>query len=107
MGVVADVRAKKDAGTEINMIIGDGKEVDLDTVEARSEAYVKRYQGALADDGIVCSWLPLMQEFGGAPHLLMFYSFQTDWSYVMALTATESQRTSLRLFKSIGPATPP
>lgn len=101
--VVAEVRTKQTANIEIDITLGRfGEKVDLDTVEGMYEAFVTRYRGALQGDTVVRSWRPFLDAFGGEPHLLMFYSFQTDWSKVMMLTATEEQCKSLRFFKSVG-----
>ena len=101
--VVAEVRTKQTANIEIDITLGRfGEKVDLDTVEGMYEAFVTRYLGALQGDTVVRSWRPFLDAFGGEPHLLMFYSFQTDWSKVMMLTATEEQCKSLRFFKSVG-----
>jgi hypothetical protein len=101
--VVAEVRTKQTANIEIDITLGRfGEKVDLDTVEGMYEAFVTRYRGARQGDTVVRSWRLFLDAFGGGPHLLMFYSFQTDWSKVMMLTATEQQCKSLRFFKSVG-----
>jgi hypothetical protein len=102
--VVADVRAK---GAAISLGCG-GANLDLDQVEQLNEAFVARYKGAIreGDDGMVRSWLPFLDAFGNAPHLIMFYPFQTDWTHVMEKTASEQQSLALRFFKSVGEKLP-